>query len=316
VTMPKTNCYHCKIPILMKPTISVVISTHNRSRLLLLCLQGLVRQTINSAAYEIIVVDNHSTDDTKPAVADFIHKHPKFHIKYIYESKIGLSIARNQGASHAVGKYLAFIDDDAQASPEWLKAASLIVSDQKPDVFGGPIYPQFASPPPNWFKPAYETRTHGPHQKILNHTEYLSGSNIFIKKSLFINIGGFNPRLGMSGSTRKFGEETFFQQLARSRGHKVFYSPNLKITHHTPQFKTTLKYIFATHFQQGIDRSDQEHLIWWKHYPHAILAICQILILSTFGLALRDRHQYPYYQQFLHDKIAPLFFWIGRIWHF
>jgi glucosyl-dolichyl phosphate glucuronosyltransferase len=100
------------------PLISVVICTRNRARLLNRALISLVEQAFPRRDYEILVVDNQSTDRTYEIVKQFQEKG----VRYLREDRIGSSVARNTGWSNAAGRYIAFFDDDGIASPEWLAA--------------------------------------------------------------------------------------------------------------------------------------------------------------------------------------------------
>src|SRR3989337_3554689 len=102
---------------MMSFVISAIICTHNRVEYLTKAIQSLVDQNIPKSKYEIIVVDNCSTDSTREVVEKFSSKS---NIRYIYEPTLGANKARNTGWRNARGKYIAYLDDDAIASPVWL----------------------------------------------------------------------------------------------------------------------------------------------------------------------------------------------------
>jgi glucosyl-dolichyl phosphate glucuronosyltransferase len=97
---------------------SIVICTHNRAEILQDAVLSACSQSYNVQKYEIIVVDNNSTDDTKKLIANLQDKYPK--IRYIFEKDQGLSNARNRGWREARGKYVGYIDDDCKVPREWL----------------------------------------------------------------------------------------------------------------------------------------------------------------------------------------------------
>src|SRR3989344_2536998 len=101
------------------PIVTVVVCTYNRSDLLYKCLESLVRQTVSKNLYEVLVVDNNSKDNTQQAVKRFIKTY--VHIRNIKTDVQGLSHARNIGWKHAKGEYIAYIDDDAIAEPDWIE---------------------------------------------------------------------------------------------------------------------------------------------------------------------------------------------------
>src|SRR5690349_21431211 len=99
--------------------ISAIIPTYNRADYLGNAIQSLIEQTLPIEQYEILVIDNCSTDRTRQIVCeDFAHVP---NLRYIYEPVLGLSQARNTGWQQARGDYVAYLDDDAIASSQWLE---------------------------------------------------------------------------------------------------------------------------------------------------------------------------------------------------
>jgi len=155
--------------------ISIVIYTRDRKNLLALILESICDQTVPADLYEIVVVDNGSTDGTRNFVEQFAVDFPN--VRYFCEEKPGSSAARNRCWKEALGNYVAFIDDDGKAPPEWLDVAESVIHSQSPDVFGGPVYPFFLSPKPGWYKDEYATFTNGNQPRRLNAVnEFFSGN--------------------------------------------------------------------------------------------------------------------------------------------
>jgi glycosyltransferase involved in cell wall biosynthesis len=118
-----------------KPLVSAIICTHNRDRYLGFAIDSLLAQDF--ADFEIIIVDNASTDRTREVVEARLED---ARLHYIYESELGLSVARNTGAKIAQGEILAYLDDDAIASPHWLKTLySAYSSNPKLAIAGGRV---------------------------------------------------------------------------------------------------------------------------------------------------------------------------------
>src|SRR5690349_1483083 len=98
--------------------ITVAICTYNRARYLPHAIESLVGQSLAASQFEILIVDNASTDPTHEVVKRYL---PKLsNLRYLYEPRQGLSHARNTAWQSAEGKYVAYLDDDAQANPHWL----------------------------------------------------------------------------------------------------------------------------------------------------------------------------------------------------
>lgn len=193
--------------------ISVIVCTYNRSDMLAGCLESLCQQTMNQSKYEVIVVDNNSTDDTRQVVKSFLDNG---NVRYYLETCQGLSHARNRGCQEASGQYVAYIDDDARAALNWLEVACSTLTFLHPMVhcLGGPYHPFYTSQKPLWFQDKYEIRGFGDLPRYLENGEYLSGANMIWLKDTLNAIGGFDVNAGVVGDQLRMGEETLaFQQI-------------------------------------------------------------------------------------------------------
>jgi hypothetical protein len=138
---------------------------------------------------------------------------------------------------------VAFLDDDAEAAPDWLEQAVGLLSTSGAAAVGGPILPLYDSPPPAWFRDDYELRTWGEGERLLERGESLSGSNMFIDRHVLAEARGFDERLGMRGDRLSVGEETeLFERLWKRPNIAVVYSPRLVVRHRVASFKTTVTY--------------------------------------------------------------------------
>lgn len=231
-----------------KILISVVICTYNRASLLKNCLQSLEKQTANKKNYEVIVVNNNSNDNTKEIVKDFVKS--QFNIKTVIEKKQGLSYARNRGWKEAKGKYVAYIDDDAVAEPDWVEQIIVFTKkNPKINAFGGP-YGRFSfKPVPAWIPENYFTLNLGNKLKILNlKNEWISGSNMIFNKMLFYKYGGFKTGLGMKGSKILYGEETEFLLRLKETGEAVYYVPKIRVRHLVAEYKLDLWWLLKDNY--------------------------------------------------------------------
>jgi len=219
--------------------ISIVVCTFNRSQMLSKCLHSLVTQTANQDLFEVIVIDNNSTDDTSALLTDFILKFNN--IKYFKECRIGLSHARNRGMLEATGKYIAYIDDDAVAYSDWVKQILhfIVRDDAGVAMFGGP-YTAFSTVTiPAWFPPEYGSFTLGESIRSINAVdEFLCGTNMIFKRELLLEIGGFNTELGMVGNMLSYGEETRLQIEIKRSGYEISYVPAIRVKHLLAQEKS------------------------------------------------------------------------------
>src|SRR5215216_4801701 len=99
--------------------ISVIIPTYNRATLLRKALQSIVKQTLSKKEFEVIVIDNNSTDNTAEVVSQYAYNWNN--LKYFHESSAGLHAARHRGLKESAGEILVFADDDIEALPSWLE---------------------------------------------------------------------------------------------------------------------------------------------------------------------------------------------------
>lgn len=214
-----------------KIVVSVAICSYNRKKYLEKCLDSLVHQKdIDSKDYELLIIDNNSTDGTKNLVTEYINKYPSIKIYYYFEPKLGLSHARNRAIKEAHSDYIAYIDSDGIAYPDWIK--QIIEFTRKyPHVlaFGGPAYRYTEIPVPKWVPPEYGTLNLGEKEKEVEGGIF--GCNMIFKKSLLEKFGGFNPELGMVGKALGYGEEDeIFSKMAK-QNLPIMYNPHIKIKH-------------------------------------------------------------------------------------
>jgi glycosyltransferase involved in cell wall biosynthesis len=217
------------------PVLSVIISTYNREEYLHLSLNSLVGQTLAKQAFEIIVVNNNSTDGTAQIVKSYAQKLPQ--MRCVFEAKQGISHARNRGAAESKAANIVFLDDDAEAPPEWAVNLVQAFADY-PDAaaLGGPIEPNWEGPEPEWlpaaFKSFYTWLDYG--NQVLNLTEkggVLLGANIAFNKAKFMAYGQFNTQLGRVGKNLISGEETRLIEGLKEQGEAIYYLPHCGVRH-------------------------------------------------------------------------------------
>jgi glycosyltransferase involved in cell wall biosynthesis len=132
------------------PDISVVITTYNRADLLSATLQGLFAQEAAGVRYEIVVVDNNSTDNTRDVVQSFCARGGPV-LRYVFEPRQGVSQGRNAGVAAARASIIAFTDDDVAPRPGWIANIKRAFDEHKQvDFVGGKILPEWQTPPPRW----------------------------------------------------------------------------------------------------------------------------------------------------------------------
>lgn len=231
--------------------LSIVVCTFNRSKLLIKCLNSLVNQSASTDSFEVIVIDNNSTDETSTISSGYVSRHKNF--KYFKEDMLGLSHARNRGWQEAKGAYVAYIDDDAVAFPDWVdNSIDFIWNNQSTVAFGGPYEAITDTPLPSWFPPEYGHFNLGDSIISLDaQTQFLCGTNMVFRRELLQEIGGFSSGLGMSGGKLSYGEETRLQIELKRQGHTIYYVPSIRVKHLLASEKMRLRWLMKSVYSVG-----------------------------------------------------------------
>jgi glycosyltransferase involved in cell wall biosynthesis len=299
-----------------RPEISIVIATFNRAELLAGALESLAEQTLDRSRYEIVVVDNGSTDETPTVVAEFQRTHPQLRTLLVPEKRRGLGRARNTGDDHAAGRLVAFLDDDARAEQDWLEKALSCFGEVNPTplAVGGPIRPFYLAPKPDWFKDEYEIRSWGEEPRFLSRGETFSGSNMVFAKEALRDHGSFSDRFGMKGERLSVGEESaLFEEIwRRNPDAPLYYSPDLVVLHAVPAHKMTGSYVL----KRALAGGQAMYAIRRDTDPHSgrfrILAR-EALPGFVRGLAgsLRRRRLFEHGQNWVFEDLAIIFVQLG-----
>jgi glycosyltransferase involved in cell wall biosynthesis len=244
--------------------ISAIICTHNRDTYLGAAIDSLLSQD-TEALFEVIVVDNGSSDRTPEVVQQ---KAADSRVKYIYEPTIGLSVARNTGAKNAKADVLAYLDDDAIASPQWLDTLySAYQQNSQLAIAGGKVtllWPPGLQPP-KWLSPglaanlgAYDLGD----QDVLIQKPSLTprGLNYAIRRQFLADVGGFDPQLGRVGKNLLSNEELQMTELALQRGWEVYYLPKATVAHNVAPERLKRSWFLNRGWWQGISECYREQL--------------------------------------------------------
>ena len=243
----------------METRISAVICTYNRSKYLSKAILSLVGQSMSESAYEIIVVDNGSTDNTRYVVLEVfkgIHN-----LYYLNEPILGLSQARNTGWRNAKGEYIAYLDDDAIAYPQWLEKILDVFETvrPKPGCVGGKIEPIWEAPRPQWLSdkviPYLTIIDWSRKPVILKKKEWIAGANMAFPRNLLESVGGFQVNLGREGRNLLSMEEILLRQKIEKSGFYCFYHPEIAVRHHILASRLTKAWFIRRSFWQGISEA-------------------------------------------------------------
>jgi glycosyltransferase involved in cell wall biosynthesis len=239
-----------------KYDISVVIGTYNRSGMLAEALDSVLAQE-GAARYEVIVVDNNSTDGTRQVVERYMAR-GHGGLRYVFEGRQGVSYARNAGVAEARSEVIAFADDDVRVSAGWV-AGIKREFDLHPEVdcIGGKVLPQWESAPPAWL-----TRDHwmplalqdyGDRRLLIDSGNRLClvSANLAFRRAVFAEIGPFAPDLQrIKDGIGSMEDAELLERYWRS-GRQCLYVPDLIVTTAVPLERMTKEYHRRWHTGHG-----------------------------------------------------------------
>ncbi len=246
------------------PQISAIICTHNRASYLGAAIDSLLAQEF-AGDFEVIVVDNASTDGTREIVAA---RSSHSCLRYVYEPVTGLSVARNTGAKFAQAQVLAYLDDDAVASPQWLTVlCQAYQTHEKLAIAGGRVTLLWANglQAPRWLSTglsgnlgAYDL---GAEPRLIDRPGLTPrGLNYSIRRSFLEQIGGFDVNLGRVGKNLLSNEELHMTELAINRGWQVMYLPDAHVAHNVAPERLNRAWFLSRGWWQGISECYREQL--------------------------------------------------------
>jgi glycosyltransferase involved in cell wall biosynthesis len=300
----------------MKMLFSIVICTHNRANLLDRALSTACNQQFPDTEYEVIVVDNASTDRTQETVSNYANQ--KTFVQYVYEEQIGLSIARNRGWREANGKYISYLDDDVLLPNTYLENVAEIICEIAPDFCGGPFKPYYEVVPPNWFKDSYGSMNMGEIPRTLKTGEYLVGGNLVIRREILVTSGGFSAEFGMRGKIPAYGEETAFQKLIRDSYPDtiIYYSPMIEVLHTVRNDQLFWPIMIKKRFAMGrynfLALKNSHENFSFRHILQFFILPVLILYQITFGVLMRNRKRYPFPQNYFFEQVLEMIAKFGR----
>jgi GT2 family glycosyltransferase len=215
------------------PRTTVAVCTRNRSRSLLDACEATLAVDPPDGGWELLIVDNRSTDDTAEVARELAAREPRVRVEV--EPEIGLSAARNAGFRHARGELVVYVDDDAYPEPGWLRALVAAFDREGVLAAGGPVAPRFEGELPGWlgerFLPYLTVWDLGPEPIELTYNEYPRGANMAFHRDVFDRFGGFSTQLGRKGRSLLSCEETELCLRIERGGGKVLYVPEARVEH-------------------------------------------------------------------------------------
>ncbi len=259
---------------------SVVVPTCNRRAVLQRCVEALVRQTHPN--YEIIVVDDGSTDDTPRFMEQFVAEHPDRSIRYLRnEMNIGANPSRNRGIREATGSLVAFEDSDCVAEPDWLERLTAPFDDDRvASVVGLVKDPE----PTNIFELTFK----GTHRIVGSKANRLSAGNMCLRRDLLLDWMLDEDRttqamqadgtIDLTVSGR--GDEEGLYLMLRAAGYDQLTAPDAAVLH---EHYYTARSFFKQALRGGRSAA---RLVYKFHLPPRLDMLPFILAYVTLPLVL------------------------------
>lgn len=238
--------------------ISVILCTYNRDKYIYNVLKSIAENDFPTTDYEIVLVNNNSTDNTESECDRFHNDYPQVNFRRILETNQGLSYARNAGITNAQGDLLVYVDDDATVNREYLATYHTFFQRNPQSVAaGGPILPVYETQEPSWM--SHYTRQLITGRLFLGHQEqqfpkgsYPGGGNAAYRKQVFDTVGLFNVELGRKGNSLIGAEEKDLFDKMNTHNMKFYYLPTAILYHIIPEKKLTQDYFDRLTYSIGV----------------------------------------------------------------
>ena len=220
-----------------EPRVTVVIPVLNEERRVVACLDALAAQE-GAPPFEVLVVDNGSADATVEMV-----RHHRVGARIAVERARGPYAARNTGIAQARGEIIAFTDADCLADPVWM-SEGVRVLDAGADLAGGRVVQMASARPTVWER--YDRATYLRQDEFIAREHFAATANLFVRASVFAELGAFVPELTASGDLE-------LGHRATAAGRRLVYAPEARVRHHP---RTTLRDTWALHRKLGMGFSE------------------------------------------------------------
>jgi glucosyl-dolichyl phosphate glucuronosyltransferase len=243
------------------PSVSVIVPTFNRARLISLTLDSLLAQNYPADRFEIVVANNNSTDGTAAVLADYASRHRS--VRSMFEGRQGVHYARNGAAKIATGEVLYFTDDDMVAEPDLLREiVKPFALDPTIGAVTGKVLPRWEEPPPDWIvrhcMNSWLSLNDRPEDLLVAAYDVgVFSCHQALTRKAFLEGGGFNPE-NTAGVWIGDGETGLNEKL-RLLGYRFAYTSRAVTHHMIPAGRTTLRYLVGRVGNQGLCDSYTEY---------------------------------------------------------
>jgi glucosyl-dolichyl phosphate glucuronosyltransferase len=293
------------------PTITVCLVTHNRPHYVRSCLESLRSQSVGLDAFDVIVVDSCGTPETGAALRTMTATLPNARLLRV--DRPGASAARNMGAEHSTSDFLAYLDDDAMAMPDWVEQIRAVIQehDPWPGVIGGRVLPVWEKPLPEWWPRALrgvlsiiEWQGRGEFRTPAIPAELEPyGVNMVVQRGPLLEMGGFADGLGRYAGLLLSDEDVQVGWKLQNCGYSAWYDSRIVVMHQIQGSRMNPEWLLNRLYWQGASTVATRRMLGqpeqvWREFPRRlaveILTGFSALVpkSSTRLLALRWRLAY------------------------
>ena len=279
--------------------VSVLVCTFNRDRLLARTLDTLAAMRVGpQLRWEVIVVDNNSTDSTRASTEARIASFP-VPLRLVFEARQGKAQALTTGIAKSRAAFIAFTDDDVEIPEDWLEnAVRPLMEWTDIDYTGGPVHPMYELSPPSWIAGdpgvmwgPLALLDYGAEPFIFEDRQRIPlGVNMAVRRSLIDRVGGFHPALERKGTSLMGQGQAEFFFRTRAAGARGLYVPTMRLRHHVPAARMTREYYRRWWYWKGIARARMQELHAISELGLDVASAPKIARVPRFmwGTALRD----------------------------
>ena len=269
--------------------ITVCICTHDRPSYVQSCLDGLVLQTARADRFEVLLVDSASTGSIPGTLVALAEASGA---RLIRVEKPGVSAARNAGARAARAPLIAYIDDDAIPTPDWVEAIlrAWHESDPPPALLGGRILPHWEQPLPPWWPPSLRgvlSIIEHEGQGTYRTDELPAGlepyaANMTVAVAPLLAACGFGEDLGRYGAVLLSDEEVRLAWALQDAGHRIAYDSRIVVRHQIQASRLTPAWLLRRLYWQGAStvttrRLSRNAASVWQEVPR------RLMVLAVYG---------------------------------
>jgi PST family polysaccharide transporter len=236
------------------PAVTVILCTYNRSRMLRTALDSLTHVD-TKRNWEVIVVDNNSSDGTQAVAEEYCQTYPG-RFRYIFEPRQGKSHALNRGIQESRGGILAFTDDDVRVDQRWLDLLVSRLDDPTWAGVGGRVLPDVAFSPRPWmsldhphFRAPLVMFDLGGQAGPMHEAPF--GANMAFRREVFERRGGFRIDLGPCPGSTVRSEDTEFGTRLLAAGEALWYEPAAAVYHAVPPERLRKRYFLGWWYGKG-----------------------------------------------------------------